>query len=81
MANGGKGGRGRGRGTGNERKKERERRIVTSRVCKDKQSVAERASAHCIRVRDLVDESSPGLHVRVPVDESRRDETRPRFTR
>lgn len=54
-----------------ERKKEEEKEanicIVMSRVRKDKQSVAERASAHCIRVRDPVDASSPRPHPRAPV--------------
>lgn len=36
-----------------EKKMEEERRIIMSRVCGGKQSVAERASAHRIRVRDL----------------------------
>lgn len=42
-----------------EGEREREVCIVMSRVRKDKQSVAVRASAHCIHVRDLDDASSP----------------------
>lgn len=48
-----------------ERERETEKCIVMSRVRKDKQSVAERASAHCIRVRDPDDAFSMrvyGLH-------------------
>ena len=35
------------------KRKRGEGRVIMSRVCGDKQSVAERASAHRIRVRDL----------------------------